>query len=319
MLSTDTGSLPFVGDKKKFTEGAEIVEQNLFSPRVENDALKYFEETVYQGFMRKLECGIDVPCFPQYRSMLDQFINLYEKISSFDENKNKTAPFLLDPSLPIIAELSALVKYSGIISEKIGRTIDMKVCITGYITAGRLRDAAYYGFLMNLIDRSILRTKHLRTRIITIDEPVYDGVKIGIEDYENILYIAKSRNVETSLHTHCDSKKGILELKNLDIIEIHADSIDKETFDITRKDLETYDKKLQIGIGKTSPVNVVESVDTMKRRGRKAVSIFGVENIPYFSLECGMSTWDYDEALMNLRNLSRATREMNEELKMVVS
>jgi 5-methyltetrahydropteroyltriglutamate--homocysteine methyltransferase len=319
MLSTDTGSLPFVGDKKRFNEGAELAEQNLFSPRVENEALKYFEETVYQGFLKKLECGVDVPCFPQYRSMLDQFINLYEKISSFDITQSKTVPFLLDPSLPIIVELGALVKYSEIISEKIGRSIDMKVCITGYITAGKLKDAAYYGFLMNLIDRSILKTKHLRTRIITIDEPVYDGVKIGLEDYENILHVAKSRNVETSLHTHCESKKGILEIKNLDIIEIHADSIDKETFDITKKDLEAYDKRLQIGIGKTSPVNVVETVDTMKRRGRKAVSIFGVENIPYFSLECGLAAWNYEEALMNLCNMSRATREVNEELKMVVS
>jgi len=319
MLSTDVGSLPFVGDKKRFNEGAELAEQNLFSPRVENDALKYFEESVYQGFLKKLECGVDVPCFPQYRGMLDQFINLYEKISSFDETKYKTVPFLSDPNLPIVAELGALIKYSGIISEKFGRSIDMKVCITGYITSGRSRDTAYYGFLMNLIDRSILKTKHLRTRIITIDEPVYDGVKIGIEDYENILHMAKSRNVETSLHTHCESKKSILELKNLDIIEIHADSIDKETYDITKKDLETYDKKLQIGIGKTSPVNAVETVDTMKRRGRKAVSIFGIENIPYFSLECGMSAWDYEEALTNLRNMSRATREVNEELKMVVT
>jgi 5-methyltetrahydropteroyltriglutamate--homocysteine methyltransferase len=310
------GSLPFVGDKKRFNKGAELAEQNLFSPRVENDDLKYFEESVYQGFFKKIECGVDVPCFPQYRNMLDQFINLYKKISSFDETRHRTAPFLSDPNLPIITELGALVKYSRIISEKIGYDIEMKVCITGYITAGKLRDSTYYGFLMNLIDRSIVKTEHLRTKIITIDEPVYDGVKSDLDDYADILHMAKSRNVETSLHTHCESKRSILELKNLDIIEIHADSIDKEYFDITKKDLETYDKKLQIGIGKTSQINAVETVDTMKRRGRKAISIFGKENIPYFSLECGLGAWDYEEALMNLQNMCRATREVNNELKL---
>jgi len=316
MLSTDVGSLPFVWDKKRFNEGAEVAEQNLLTPRVENDRLKYFEEAVCQGFLKKLECGVDVPCYPQYRSMIDQFTNLYQKISSLDKTEYKI-PFFSDPNLPLIAELVVLAKHSGIISEKVGRSVEMKVCITGYITSGRLRDSAYYGFLMNLIDRSILNTKHLRTKIITIDEPVYDGVG-GLEDYEDILYMVKSRNVEISLHTHCESKKSILELKNLDIIEIHADSIDKEYFDITKKDLEMSNKRLQIGIGKTSPVNVVETVDTMKRRGRKAISIFGKENIPYFSLECGMGAWDYEEALMNLQNMCRATKEINEELKLII-
>ena len=78
--------MPFTGDLKKFLDGAS---QFLYQSKEDELSLKakavYFEKTVIKNFVDKLQSGIDIPNYPQFRDMSKMFFSMIkgiEKIKS---------------------------------------------------------------------------------------------------------------------------------------------------------------------------------------------------------------------------------------------
>lgn len=64
--SYDVGSLPFSGDFEKFLKGAES--------KPGSESWLYFEQEVVKGLSMKIRAGMDIPNFPQFRDMMDMFL-----------------------------------------------------------------------------------------------------------------------------------------------------------------------------------------------------------------------------------------------------
>ena len=70
--SCDGGSLPFVGDVGKFLEGA-----TRFELYPVDDPVRFFEKSVTEGFLDKIEAGVEVPNYPQFRDCLARLLRQF--------------------------------------------------------------------------------------------------------------------------------------------------------------------------------------------------------------------------------------------------
>ena len=77
--SIDLGSLPFVGDFKKFLDSAKSYSQSAF-PSPSSTPDNYFEKKIVQSFIHKLRAGIDIPNYPQFRDMNKTYFELIDGV-----------------------------------------------------------------------------------------------------------------------------------------------------------------------------------------------------------------------------------------------
>jgi hypothetical protein len=331
IYSTDIGSLPKPKDfdENLFMQGLHLVENSILFDEyldLNQHPVDYFSDTIVNGLLIKLRAGIERPCYPQYQDMVSQFINLHRKFMNSTvqnpvlEIKGRR---LYNPKYLILPEVKILKEKAPTICQEIGiDQLELKYCISDFLTVnyapkeGKVDD----DFIAGLFAGNIVNTQYFRTQVAALDAPLYGlGWLFGrdiLSRYEKIFEVAKliSPTVETSIHIHTSSQKDFLLIKNLDLIELHAKHI--ESTNITREDLENpdYNKKLQVGIAQTINPDFVESKYLMLKKGMASISKFGLENILYFSTECGMGGWSsLEKAVKNLQLVAETTRKINNE------
>jgi hypothetical protein len=315
--STDVGSLPnpLYWDEKLFNLGASLIEKSFFSSvDLSHRSVGYFKQIVYTGLLKKLQAGFEIPCYPQYRDMKLQFRDNYRTLMNSTSTNLfiETGPEkgMFNPEYTRIAEVEVLKEIGRRICEETGqRPIEMKVCISGPIT---LEFEVDDYFLAGLVVGSIINTKHVKTKLITLDEPTYGYTVSGdliLRRYDRILYGAKCRNVETSIHVHSSSQRDFLTLENLDIIECHTKY--SKLLESMVEDLKKNGKRLCVGIAKTDITDDVESLDLMEKRLKRAISKFGLDTVAYASPDCGMRGWISEKnALECLRRVSEVVKKL---------
>ena len=132
--SCDVGSLPFIGDVERFLEGAERFES---SPT--DDSAKYFEKKVVEGFLDKLNAGLDVPNYPQFRDMNRMFLGMIDGVEKAKDGYMETKTPSLEPEEGYIPEVSVIKENSRQIYERIGEPFQTRVCVTGPYSLFTLR------------------------------------------------------------------------------------------------------------------------------------------------------------------------------------
>jgi len=131
MIETyDVGSMPFIGDLEKFSEGAvKLISQPLgYYEGASDEAVKYFEMKIAESFLDKLSAGIDIPNYPQFRDMTKMFLEKME--AGYFE----TGTLSLRNSRPDIPEVLAIRRNSREIYERNGEPFRVKLCVTGPYT-----------------------------------------------------------------------------------------------------------------------------------------------------------------------------------------
>ena len=247
-----------------------------------------FEQAVLRGFLGKINAGIDIPNYPQYRDMNEMFFELIDKVEKKKEKDSLTKYSLTKPPEAAedlrIPEVSVIKENSSMIYEEIGRPFRMKICVTGPSTLNSLlgiwdtRTLEKIGeILSKIIDKNIFSNKYGRIEMLSLDEPVagaWDDSKLdyGTDFRESMLKIwkdnlraAKVKGVKTSMHLHKTTDNLFWEVDSLDIIEAHVHDplyhkgIDKETgIDRIKNLLKTHDKVLKASIGQTDPHELVK-------------------------------------------------------------
>jgi len=237
--STDVGSLPLHGDMdiKKFSRLAESynsLRRNLFPGEYDD-----FTDIVLEGFVDKLKAGVDVPNYFQPRDMNEMFFRNIDGIEEVNGNYFQKRPLSVTSEKARITEVSVIRENLGMLAEKAGGKIELKVCITGpYTLASQLnnRTNGIYAELGEVLSKiakeNVFDEKRGRVALVAIDEPAF-GVDDPNLDYGNgresllkawngIAREAKSiRGVETILHLHNTSDPLFWE-SDVDIIESHV-------------------------------------------------------------------------------------------------
>jgi len=289
MQSCDVGSLPFVGDFKKFEEATRIDPLLYALQGVKySDLMKYFEDKVVQSFIDKAKAGIDVPAYPQFRDMNLMFLNMIDGIIKTKEGYMISGKMSIKHEKLKIHEVSALRKNISKISEKLGKPVKIKVCITGVYTLSHLfaqrRSELFFelGRIMSqIVEGNIFNKKAGRVEIISLDEPTLgvvddplidygsDGRELLLKAWEDIFTKAKAKGAQTCLHLHDTTDEIFWQVKSLDIVESHVhDKLysSKETKSL----LERTDKFLKASICVTNFNTLIEQSISGESESAKA-------------------------------------------------
>jgi len=274
----DVGSLPFEGDYNKLLEGARTYPG-------ETPSSKLFEEAVIKGLRGKLEAGVDVPNFPQYRDMNEMFLEMIEGIEKIENRYYMVGEKLALRGSGVIPEVEVIRRNATRISQEFGE-IRLKVCITGPYTLSQLfgyRDPKLFASLGDVLaeitSRSIFKEGRVKVAVISLDEPVFGLVDDPLKDkgsegreallkaWEKIFYAAASRGVDTVIHLHSTADTLFLEVSSLRVVESHVDDPLYSSTTL-KKSLEEADKFVKASLCKTEfDTLVMERLE--KKLGRK--------------------------------------------------
>ena len=259
--SYDVGSLPFFGDIKKFSKGAEH-----FSSHPEDVSSKYFEETAVTSFIDKVETDIDILNYPQFRDMNKMFFEMINGIEQIKTGYMQTNILSLKSEKSHIPEVVAIKENSQEIYEKIGKPYETKICVTGPYTLSSLltyRTSETFTRLGNLIsqiiENNVFSGKYGRVSLVTVDEPTFgllddplvefgsDGREHLRKAWESIFQKAVSTGAQPCLHLHSTADKLFWETEALNIIESHVGDPLYQMKE-NKEHLETNDKFLKASI-----------------------------------------------------------------------
>jgi len=330
ILSDDIGSFPLPSGITK-SEISEIAEK-IVSKEISSEEFDKFSEVVYEGMIKKIISGIDVPNYPQFRDMINSFYNLVEKFQS-DE------PFIIKKEFAVIPEVIVLTdeRFRERIKDIGIDKINLRICVTGPIDLylnkiGFQIDSEilknFAKTVKNFIDNAIVDKKFIKTTLIAIDEPslglnpnmiandddLIDAWNIAIET-------AKKNNIDTLIHLHSVNKVETVLKSNIDVIDVDVENF-KDRYSLQKKDLEMYDKFVRAGIGKSNVFDIVEDykrtynidlwqtkdydkifeVETEKliyERLKKAYEIYK-ERVKYAGPTCGLGSWPTQEVASKL-------------------
>jgi 5-methyltetrahydropteroyltriglutamate--homocysteine methyltransferase len=259
--SCDTGSLTFVGKVEKFLEGA--TRFNLYPA---SDSVKFFEKRVIEGFLDKIDAGLDVPNYPQFRDMNEMFLVMMDGVERVKGGYLETKIPSIKPDRNHIPEVMVIKKNSQMIYERKKETFETKVCVTGPYTLSSLflhRDNEIFSrlgkIISQIVENNVFSEKHNKVSLVAVDEPVFGLqddplIDFGSEGRENlrkawesIFHKAKSKNAQTLLHLHNTADDPFWEIKSLNVIDSHVDDPIYQTKK-TKERLESTDKFLKASI-----------------------------------------------------------------------
>ena len=259
--SCDVGSLPFTGDIEKFSKGAEHF---LFHP--EDDFAKYFEETVVTSFIDKIEAGIGIPNYPQFRDMNKMFFEMIDGVKRVKTGYMQTNVLSVKTEKSYVPEVMAIKENSQEIYERIGKLYEARICVTGPYTLSSLLTyqtgetfICLGNLISQIIENNIFSEKYGKVSLVTVDEPTFgllDDSLIGYDSdgrehlrkaWESILQKAVSKGVQTCLHLHSTADKLFWEIEPLNIVECHVDDPLYKMKE-TKEHLDSTDKFLKASI-----------------------------------------------------------------------
>lgn len=259
--SCDSGSIPFAGDSAKFLDGAE----RYITSQV-GESAKYFEEQMVASFIDKVQVGLDVPNYPQFRDMNTMFLSMMDGVEQVGDGYILVKSPSLKADKRKISEVLVLEKNASTIEEKIKTSFESRVCITGPYTLASLfpyRDETTFSKLGNvlseILENNLFSNKHGKTSLVSVDEPLFGMVDDPLIDFgskgredlqkswETIFRTSKSKGAQTMMHLHSTSNPLFWDTKYLSAVDSHVGD-PLYTSNRTQKMLESKDKFLKASL-----------------------------------------------------------------------
>lgn len=287
------------------------------------------------AMQQKIDAGVDVPTYPQFRDMNRMFLDIINDESSHEE------PLIVRKDRARIMELSAIEEVGDRYAGKTGEKLNIRLCVTGPIelylkqfggTAYKDVLNAFSTSIDRFISNSIENAKKLQISVISIDEPsigINPQIMFNDSDMIEALTIATKSSglnkIDTEIHLHSPLHyKLICRVPSISIIGVESAANPSYLDLIDKKDLEDYDKFLRIGVARTDifgmaavlnekyntnvwkePAKLdeitaqMETPQIIEKRLRIAYSIFG-NRIKYAGPDCGLGSWPSQELAFNL-------------------
>jgi len=258
--SCDVGSLPFSGNLAKFLEGASQSESSC-----NDDASSYFCSKVVTSFLDKAQTGINIPYYPQFRDMNHMFLELIDGIEKLKKGYVESKDMSLKATGKSIPEVNVIKENSRQISEVLGHSFELGVCITGPYTLSSqfaVRDTSLFlrlgRLISQLVKNTVFNNKHGRVSLISVDEPIFGFLNDPLIDpdcegrenlkkaWEFVTHASKanSSSAQTCIHLHSTADKLFWEVESLDVVEAGMKNFLYQSKE-TKKLLEAYDKFLK--------------------------------------------------------------------------
>lgn len=342
LVSTDDiGSFPVPGGVEK--DALRIEASKVVDGSASSEESQEFGDVVSRIFMEKVSSGVGFPNYPQVQEMIDAFYNPMEAYGELDE------PFVVVEEKAVIAEVKALKDHYKKFFDESGEPVKLRVCVTGPLDlyARKISTQVEGDLLLNFgksigrfVKNALIDEPHIKTSLISIDEPSLglnpnlifereDLVKAWDKATEHV------KGLDVQLHLHAPNEAEIaFESEKINVIGVETAENPQHLNAISKKDLESCDRFLRVGIARSnitalssdyeagkgvnplnnpeSAVEMVELLETpqvIKKRLEDAYSIFG-DRIRYVGPDCGLGLWPTaDSARKLLENTVRAVAE----------
>ncbi|MEM2816713.1 MAG: hypothetical protein QW056_06895 [Candidatus Bathyarchaeia archaeon] len=327
-LIDDIGSFPLPAyvDRRNFEKAYSIAREAMIKGRYPKDdelLFNSFYKIVSDSFRKKLEAGLDVANYPQHYDMYRQFADPVHKAM-------EEGTYIVDEKEAIIPEVHVIAREAKTFCEEMGKEkITLRVCVTGpmelylrEVGTTLYRDVLFMlaETVRNFARTSIISTKYLETRVVSIDEPSFGFQEIHA-DQESLLEALERafdfRGVVKQIHLHSPSRiPFLLDVKNLDVVSIEYAASPKNIEYVSKVMLEKADKQIRVGVSRTDIDNItaelhqkgvtkpsleqlIESKEIIRRRYIKAKEKYG-ERLTFTGPDCGLGGWPNQEAAQNL-------------------
>lgn len=305
---------------------------------------------ISDAFRQKMEAGVDVPTYPQYQDMNEQFLSIIRDPARSEE------PFRVKQDAARIMELEAIEDLAGEYREEHGKKPDVRVCVTGPLEL-YLKEfgGTEYTDILNLLAESVDRfvsnslsnARNFNIRTVSIDEPsIGINPQVMFDNNELIAAMdiacssAKKAGCDVEIHLHSPLHYTLAcEARNIGIVGVESAATPSYLELIDHKELEDSDTFLRVGIARTDIFNLVavlnekyntnvwkdqahmqdivtqmETPGIIAKRLQKAYSLFG-ESIRYAGPDCGLGSWPSQEmAAQLLRNVAAGMAEFRKGL-----
>jgi len=292
-----------------------------------------FYRVIVDSFKKKTETGLDVATYPQHYDMHKQFADAIHK--AMDKGT-----YVVDQNYAIIPEVRVIENEARNLSERTGKRISLRVCITGpmELYLKEIGTVAYMDVLQmfaetvkNFAKNATLNSKHVKTEVVSVDEPSF-GFQDVVADRDTTLNVLEKAfdfgNVAKQIHLHSVSRiADVLEVKNLDILSFEYAASPRNIEAISTKMLERAGKQIRVGISRTdinsitaemyekgiikpTTEQLVENEATIKNRLLKVKEKYG-ELMVFTGPDCGLGGWPtQDAAQLLLRRTVDAVKSM---------
>ena len=127
---------------------------------------RFFDLTITEAFIDKLEAGISLPAYPQFRDMNTMFLSNLEGVEHIEGGYIETGHMTLKHKNDGLFEVAAIRRNAERIRQCIDSPFQLRVCVTGPYTLGSFfpyRNGQTYHslgqMLSTIVDRSIFNLK----------------------------------------------------------------------------------------------------------------------------------------------------------------
>jgi 5-methyltetrahydropteroyltriglutamate--homocysteine methyltransferase len=337
----DEGSLPTPADITR--EWVKAAAEN------RNEDEKLFS-MIREAFRRKIDAGVHVPTYPQFRDMIGQFLDIIK------DEKNCYEPYVLKEENAKILELEIIDEVAKQYREETGKTLEVRVCIAGptdtYLQAFGATDFvdAYHILAQDIekfIKQAFKTATNFKIKVIALDEislGLNDKIQFSDADIISALTVAstyaRQQGVDVEIHLYSPLKYQLICETPINVIGFeyagtpsYLDLLDKKILEdsntyagvgISRTDIfsliSIVNEKYGVNAWKEKEylqkiVTELETPDIIKKRLETAYSVLG-DRIKYASPDCGMAFWpEQDIAFKLLENTAKAVNEFNAEKK----
>jgi len=298
---------------------------------------QHYLDVVEDAMRLKLEAGVDVPTYPQFRDMNRMFLDIIEDPSMCTE------PLVVDEHNATIVELEAVERVARTWRKEAGKPLKVRVCITGpvelYVS---LFSASVYPDVLFQLSKSIsafIRRAStgysFEVAAVSLDEPslgLNPSIMLSEDDITEALNMAVGGcAADVQIHLHSPLYYELACRSDIDVVGIECAS-DPSSLEMVDADvLDETDTHLRVGIARSDIhslaaqmsemygtnvwrhpellerlVSEVETPEVMAARLEHAFHLFG-DRIAYVGPDCGLGSWPSQKIAAGLlSNVRRA-------------
>ena len=322
-LVDDIGSFPLPPNisKEPFSRAYQLSREAILQGEdiTKNDFLKdNFCNVVLDSFKKKVDSGLDVVNFPQHYDGMKQ-------VGDVLHGAMEAGSFLVEEKKAFLPEVCLINQQSKALSEELGKKIMLRVSIFGpleqyLLEVGKNPYEDVLGELAETIRRfaknSILNSKYVETKVISIDEPSFGFNNIQVASDVICKVFEKAFDFQSAIsQIHLHSVAGVHDLlgvKNLDVLSFEYAASPGNIDSVPKSMLEKSNKQIRVGVSRTdidaifaelyekgiaepSAEQLVEPEELIKKRFRFAKEKYG-ELMTFTGPDCGLGGWPNQEA-----------------------
>jgi 5-methyltetrahydropteroyltriglutamate--homocysteine methyltransferase len=322
-LVDDIGSfpLPTAVDREAYDKAYRLAREAMTNGRDvdEDDFLREnFWNVTINSFKRKIGTGLDVINSPWHYDGIRQVSDAVHKAM-------EQGTFVVDERDAFLPEVRIIEAEAKSLSEEFGKKISLRVCMFGpmeqYLKeiGTMLYSDVLDGFaetIRRFAKNSIVNTKHVKTEVISIDEPSFGFLNIAAESEALCEVLEKAfdfQGVVRQVHLHSPSRlQDLLNVKNIDVLSFEYAASPKNIEFVSRKALEDADKQIRVGVSRTdidsivaelydkgvtkpSAAQLAETKETIRKRYLTAKEKYG-DRMTFTGPDCGLGSWPSQEA-----------------------